>query len=289
MVTYVSLLTEVRLVKAMVFLVVMYGCESWTVKKVERPRIDAFELWCWKRLLSVPWSARRSKQPILKEISSEYSLEGLILKLKLNIESWSSNPILWPPDMKNWLIGKDPDTGKDWRWEGKGTTEDEMVGWHHRLNGHEFEKILGVGDGQGGLVCCSLWGRKESDTTEQLNWMCFRVTLHSAHHFFFFFCYISCSHTSARQRVSNCSQRISKPQDITQLPGWVLPASTTLQLPMAIPGISKAGCGAVEEKSHTHLRNVGLFSWLWPFMCWKWFHSDFVFTSLYIWKDKSIN
>ena len=79
----ITLLTEVRLVKAMVFLVVMYGCESWTVKKVESPRIDAFELWCWKRLLSVPWSARRSNQPILKEISSEYSLEGLMLKLKL--------------------------------------------------------------------------------------------------------------------------------------------------------------------------------------------------------------
>ena len=104
-----------------------------------------------------------------------------------------------------------------------------------------------------------------------------------------FFCYISCSHTSARQRVSNCAQRISKPQDITQLPGWVLPASPTLQLPMVVPGISKAGCGAVEEKSDTHLGNVRLFSWLWPFMCWKWFHSDFVFTSLYIWKDKSIN
>jgi len=79
-------------------------------------------------------------------------------------------PILWPPDAKSWLIGKDPDAGKDWRWEEKGMTEDEMVGWHHWLSGHEFGWISGVGDGQGGLVCCSPWGHKKSDTTEQLNW-----------------------------------------------------------------------------------------------------------------------
>ena len=78
--------------------------------------------------------------------------------------------LLWPPDAKNWLIWKDPDAGKDWRWEEKGTTEDEMVGWHHWLNGHELEQALGVGDGQGGLVCCSPRGRKESNTTERLNW-----------------------------------------------------------------------------------------------------------------------
>ena len=79
-------------------------------------------------------------------------------------------PILWPPDAKNWLLGKDPDAGKDWRWEEKGTTEDEMVGWHHWLNGHEFEQTLGVGDGQGGLECCSPWGCKVSDMTEWMNW-----------------------------------------------------------------------------------------------------------------------
>ena len=79
-------------------------------------------------------------------------------------------PELWPPDAKNWLIGKDPDAGKDWRQEEKGTTEDEMVGWHHQLDGHEFEQVLGVGDGQGSLECCSPQGLKESDTTEQLNW-----------------------------------------------------------------------------------------------------------------------
>ena len=79
-------------------------------------------------------------------------------------------PILWPPDAKNWFTGKDPDAGKDWRQEKKGTTEDEMAGWHHWLDGHEFEQALGVGDGQGSLACCSLWGCKELDTTEGLNW-----------------------------------------------------------------------------------------------------------------------
>ena len=79
-------------------------------------------------------------------------------------------PILWPPDMKNWLIGKDPDAGKDWRQEEKGMTEDEMVGWHHWLKRHEFEWAPGVGKGQGRLVCCSQWGCKDLDMTEQLNW-----------------------------------------------------------------------------------------------------------------------
>ena len=79
-------------------------------------------------------------------------------------------PILWPPDAKNWLTGRDPDAGKDWRQEEKGTTEDKMVGWHHRFGGHEFEQALGVGDGQRSLVCCSIWDHKELDTTEPLNW-----------------------------------------------------------------------------------------------------------------------
>ena len=82
----------------------------------------------------------------------------------------AETPMFWPPDVKNWLTGKDPDAGKDWRQEEKGTTEDEMVGWHHWFNGHEFEQTLGVGDGQGSLACCSPWGHKESDTTEWLNW-----------------------------------------------------------------------------------------------------------------------
>ena len=125
---HITLPTKVHLVKAMVFPIIMYGCESWTIKKAAHWRIDAFALWCWRRLLRVPWTARRSSQSILKEISPEYSLEGLMLKLKL-----------WLPDANNGLIGKDPAAGKDWRWEEKGTTEDEMVGWHHQLNGHDFE------------------------------------------------------------------------------------------------------------------------------------------------------
>ena len=82
----------------------------------------------------------------------------------------AETPILWPPDAKNWFIWKDPDAEKDWGQEEKGITEHEMVGWHHRLNGTEFEQTPGVGDGQGGLLCCSPWGHKDSDTTEQLNW-----------------------------------------------------------------------------------------------------------------------
>ena len=158
----ITLPTEVHLVQAMIFPVVMYGCESWTVKKAERRRIDAFELWCWRRLLRVPWTARKSNQSILKEISPGCSLEGLMFKLKLHYFAH----LIRRTD----LFGKDPNAGKDWRQEEKGTTEDEMVGWHHWLNGHEFESTLGVGDEQGGLVCCSPWGRKELDTTEQLNW-----------------------------------------------------------------------------------------------------------------------
>ena len=119
----ITLPTKVRLDKAMVFPVVMYGCESWTIKKAECRRTDAFEPWCCRRLLRVPWITRRSNQSILKEISPGCSLEELMLKLKL--------PILWPPHAKSGLIGKDPDTGRDWGQEEKGTTEDEMVGWYH--------------------------------------------------------------------------------------------------------------------------------------------------------------
>ena len=145
----------------MVFPVVMYGCDSWTIKKAEYQRIDAFELWCWRRLLRVPWTSRRSNQSNLKEISPGCSLVGLML---------TETPILWPPGAKSWLIWEDPDVGKDWGQEEKGTTEDEMVGWHHWLYGHGFGWTPGVGDGQGGLACCSSWGRKESDTTEWPNW-----------------------------------------------------------------------------------------------------------------------
>ena len=145
----------------MAFLVVTYGCESWTLKKAERWRIDAFEVWCWRKLLRVPWTARRSNQSILKECTPEYSLEGLMQKLKLQYFGH--------------LLRRTDSLKRPWCWErfnareGDGW-EDEMVWWHHRLYGYEFEQAPGVGDGQGSLVCCSSWGRKESDTTEQLSW-----------------------------------------------------------------------------------------------------------------------
>ena len=126
----ITLLTKVRLVKVMVFPVVMYGCQSWTVKKAERRRIDAFELWCRRRLLRVPWTARRSNQSILKEIIPGISLEGMMLKLKLQYFGHL---------MQRVDSLETTDAGRDWGQEKKGTTEDEMAGWHHQLDGHEFE------------------------------------------------------------------------------------------------------------------------------------------------------
>ena len=114
-------------------------------------------------------------------------------------------PVLWPPDVKSWLIGKDPDAGKDWRQEEKGTTEDEMVGWHHWLDGHEFEQALGVGDGWGSLTCCNPWGHKESDTTEWLNWTDWRMSIFAFSPFkeslqsFTLRCYLLCMFCSITQ------------------------------------------------------------------------------------------
>ena len=137
--------TKVHLVKAMVFPVVMYGCEIWTVKKAECRRIDAFKLWCWRRVLRVPWTPRRSNQSILKEISPGCSLEGMMLKLKLQY----FGHLIWRVDSfeKALMLGK----------EEKGTTEDKMVGWHHQHNGHGFDQALGVGvKGQQGALPPSL-------------------------------------------------------------------------------------------------------------------------------------
>ena len=137
----------------------MYGCESWTIEKAEHQRIDAFELWCWRRLLRVPWTARKSNQSILKEISPEYSLGGLMLKLKLQY----FGHLMWRTDSleKTLMLGK---------IEGRGKGGQQMIEWHHWLDEHEFEKAPEVGDGQGSLACCSPWGCKESDMTEWLNW-----------------------------------------------------------------------------------------------------------------------
>ena len=159
-ITLFHCLRMARLVKAMVFPVVMYGCESWTVKKAEHWRIGAFGLWCWRRLLRVPWTARKSNQSILK-ISPGISLEGMMLKLKLQ----DFGHLMQRVDSL-----EDSDAGRDWGQEEKGATEGEMAGWHHWLDGHESEWTPGVGDGQGGLACCDSWGHKESDTTERLNW-----------------------------------------------------------------------------------------------------------------------
>ena len=158
----ITLPTKDRLVKAMVFLVVMCRCESWTMKKAEHRRIDAFELWCWRRLLRVPWTARRSNQSILKEISPEYSLERLMLKLKLQYFGHWMRRTDWLE--KILMLGK---------IEGRRRRGQQRMRWLDGITisiGHEFEQSLGVGDGQGGLECCNPRGRKESDTTERLNW-----------------------------------------------------------------------------------------------------------------------
>ena len=163
----------IHLVKAMVFLVVMYKCESWTIKKAECQRIDTFELWCWRRLWRVPWTSRRSNQSILKEISPEYSLEGLMMKLKLHyfghlMQSAASLE-------KTLMLGK---------IEGRRRRGWQRMRWldlHHRVDGHEFEQALGVGDGQGSLACCSSWDHRVGpDWVTELNWIVTAVGISSS-------------------------------------------------------------------------------------------------------------
>ena len=165
----ITLQTKVHLVKAMVFPVVMYRCESWTIKKAERQRIDTFELWCWRRLLS-PLDSKEIK-PFNPKGNQPWIFIG-------RADAEADVAILWPPDVKSWLIRKDSDAGKDWRQEDKGKTENEMVGWHHRLNGHEFEEAPGDGEGQGSLACCSPWGRRvgRNWATEQQQRDCLHIT-----------------------------------------------------------------------------------------------------------------
>ena len=160
----ITLPTKVHLVKAMVFPVVIYGCESWTRKKAEHQRIDAFEVWCWRRLLRVLWTARRSSQSILKEISPEYSLEDLMLKLKLQ---YFGHLMSRTDSLKKTLM-----LGKIQGRRRRGWERMRLVGWHHQLDGHELEQSPIDVEGQGSLACCSPWSHKESDTTEckWMNW-----------------------------------------------------------------------------------------------------------------------
>ena len=157
----ITLSTKVHLVKAMVFPVITCGCESWTINKAEHRRIDAFKLWCWTRLLRVSWTAWRSNQSILKEISPEYSLEDWCWSRNSNtLATWCAEPIYLK---------------RPWCWErlkaGREGDNRGWDGWMASLTWWTWVWVnLGVGDGQGGLVCCSPWGRKESDTTEQMSW-----------------------------------------------------------------------------------------------------------------------
>ena len=137
--------------------VVMYGCKNWTIKKAEHRRTVLEKMWCWR-------SPLHSKE--IKPVNPKGN-QSLIFIGRTNAETEAA--VFWPPDAKSWLTGKDPDAGKDWKQEEKGTAEDEMVGWRHWFNGHEFEQALGDSEGQGSLVCCGAWGRKELDTIEWLN------------------------------------------------------------------------------------------------------------------------
>ena len=157
----ITLSTKVHLVKAMVFPVVMYGCESWTIKKAECIRIDAFELWCWRRLLRVPWTARRSNRSILKEISPGCSLVRLMLKLKLQYFAYLMQ--IADSFEKTLMLGK---------IEGRRSRGRQRMTWLDDITDSMdmgFGWTPGVGDGQGGLACCSSWGHKESDMNERLN------------------------------------------------------------------------------------------------------------------------
>ena len=182
--------TKFHLVKAMVFPVVMYGCESWTVKNAEHWRIDAFELWCWRRLLRVCWTARRSNQSILKEISPgglpsmgsprvghNWSDLAAAAAFTGKTDAEAEAPILWLGDAKSWLTGKDPDAGQDWGQKETGTTEGEMVGWHHQLDGLSISKLQElVMDREAWRV--AVFRVEESERTEQLNWSTLHMVIY---------------------------------------------------------------------------------------------------------------
>ena len=154
--------TKVHIVNGMVFPVVVYGCESCTIKKTEHQRIEAFELWCWRRLLRVPWTARRSNQSILKEINPEYSLEGLMMKLKLQ---YFGHLMQTTNSLEETVILGKIEGGRRRGWQRMRW----LVGWHYLLYGLELGHTPGEDEGQGSLVCFSSGGQKESDTTRWLN------------------------------------------------------------------------------------------------------------------------
>ena len=156
-----TLPTKICTVKDMGFPLVMYGYEL-NHKDVWVPKNCCFQIVVLEKTLESPLDCKEI-QPVHPKGDQSWVFTG-----RTDVEA--GTPILWPPDVKSWLIGKDPDAGKDWGQEEKGTTEDDMVGWHYQHNGHGFEWTPGVGDGQGGLACCDSWGRNESDTTDRLNW-----------------------------------------------------------------------------------------------------------------------
>ena len=181
----IILQTKVHLVKVMVFPVVMYRCESWTIKKAgpssQSYAFSSSHVWMWELDCEEGWAPKNwwFWTVVLKTLESPLDCKEIQPVHPKGNQSWivlgrtdaeAETPILWPPDAKNWLIGKHPDARIDWRWEEKGATEDEMVGWHHQCDRHEFEWTPGIGDGQGGLAGCNSWGRKDLDTTERLNW-----------------------------------------------------------------------------------------------------------------------
>ena len=156
----ITLLTKICIVKAIAFIVIMYRCGSWTIKKAEHQRLAAFELWCWRRLSGSPLDCKEIK-PVNPKGNKTWIFIG-------RTDSEVEAPVLWPSDAMSWLIGKDSDAEKDWRQEERGMPKEEMIGWHHWLNGRGFEQAPGDSEGQGSLACCSPWGCKELDTTEQL-------------------------------------------------------------------------------------------------------------------------
>ena len=157
--------TKVRIVKVMIFLVVIYGCESWTIKKAKHKRIDAFVV--LEKLFESPLDCKK-----IKPVNPKGNQSWIFIE---KIDAEADAPVLWLPDGKSQLIRKDPDAGKVWRQEEKGTAEDEMVGWHHQLNGHGFEQDPGDGEGQGSLACCSPWEsqkvRHTWGTEQEQQWM----------------------------------------------------------------------------------------------------------------------